>query len=245
MKRFLLLFIYCCFTLYLFTESNGDVNDIILKGIDITKSEHKNEIVVSKTNFNIAYSPILPAGAIYSIKNSKTDKEAIIQIAHTPINLSPVIIYLSHEMYSFLNGDSENELQLKLKFLAWNKEDEGSAYLNLQSLIVEPEESYQEIKNNGTDTYYIQLGAFTYYQNSYPIIENMMPMLRIIPHFYFVENKLEDSDKNIYQILAGPYSVDTARKIAKKINKSTGETVFIQSGKALLNKKNKNEGNDK
>ena len=142
-------------------------------------------------------------------------------------------------LYSFFSKayhEKKSQINLKLRFLAWNKQGEESLDINVQSLLVKPEASLYEIKKNGNDQFYIQLGAFSYYQNSYPIIYQMMPSLNVIPHFYILEKEKRNSDDHIYKILAGPYSLKTAKEIAKKIYKKKKQPVIIQSGEKIIDK---------
>jgi hypothetical protein len=116
--------------------------------------------------------------------------------------------------------------------LAWNREGEEASNLDIFNLIVKPEDSVNEMSKNNSDSYYIQLGAFSYYQNSYPVIVSLLPLLNVLPKFYMI--KSGDSDSNMFKVLAGPYNLDKAREIAKNINMSKKASVFIFSGKNII-----------
>lgn len=239
-KIFTFLFIiFLSFSLIYGQENVSGLNDVVFEGINIDTTSYKSELKEADDNYNIVYSPFLPAGAIYSIKDIKTGKEAVIQIGNSQVDQSPYILYLPEYLFDFFSknqAEKPEKISLKIKFLAWNKDNVKSAHLNILSLIVNEYNSYEQVMQNGSDKYYIQLGAFTYYQNSYPIIEDMIPYLKIIPSFYIFkkELKIENEDKIIYRILAGPYSSEQeARTIANNINTKKKTNVIVHSTESI------------
>ena len=241
MKK-LFIVIILVFLSFFIIYSGGEVSslsDVVFEGINVDSTPYKSELKEAEENYNIVYSPFLPSGAIYSIKDIKTGKEAVIQIGNSQVDQSPYILYLPGYLYNFFSKyqvEKTEKISLKIKFLAWNKDSVKSAHLNILSLIVNEYNSYEQVMQNGSDKYYIQLGAFTYYQNAYPIIEEMIPYLKIIPSFYIFkkELKIENANKIIFRILAGPYSSEQeARTIAKNINVKMKTNVVVHSAESI------------
>lgn len=235
---FLLLLFSSFFITY--TQDNvSTLDNVIFEGVNIDLTSYKAKFNETDENYNIVYSPFLPAGAIYSIVDIKTGKEAVIQIGNSQVDKSPYILYLPGYLFNFFSKyqtENTEKISLKIKFLAWNKDNVKSTHLNILSLIVNEYNSYDQVIQNGSDKYYIQLGAFTYYQNSYPIIEDMIPYLKIIPSFYIFKKELtiKNENKIIYRILAGPYSSEQeARVIAKNINAKKKTNVVVHSAESI------------
>lgn len=232
----ILLFLSFC----LFPQNNIlDIDNISFEGFNLSQSIYKSEKKEIENNYNVIYSPFLPAGAIYSIKDKNTGKEAIVQIGHLQVDNSPYSLYIPEYLFNFFlkfYKEKKEKIEFKIKFLAWNKAGEESRYLNLLSLVVNENNSLNEVNKNGANKNYIQLGAFTYYQNSYPVIEEMIPYLKIIPRFYIFkkETTLNNEKKVIYRLLAGPYSLEEAKEIANKINSQKKTTVVIHTTETII-----------
>jgi hypothetical protein len=178
----------------------------------------------------------LPAGGIYSVTDNTTGKEAIVQIGYTIVNQSPYTLYLPEYLFSFFISTYEKKpetLNLKIKFLGWNKIGAESLYLDVQSLMVEPENSVTEIKKNGKDKFYLQLGSYSFQQNAFPAITDMLPYLELRPHFYLIRIDL-GKDKQAYRILAGPYSQVEAKRITETLNSNKKTSIFIQNYDAIV-----------
>ncbi|MCK4796976.1 MAG: SPOR domain-containing protein [Spirochaetes bacterium] len=231
-----------------FSQNNiVDIEKVIFEGINTESYTSEIEDGEADIKYSIIYSPFLPAGGIYSITDNITGKEAIVQIGYAKVDRNPYLLYLPDYLFKFFTKSYEKEVEkikLKVKFLAWNREGEESFYLNFQSLIVKPEDSFLAISKDGADKHYIQIGAFSYYQNSYPVIVDMIPYLKISPHFYLIKKEIIKDDKTIemYRVLVGPYSVESAKKIVKEINSSKGTSVFIHSGKSIINEHASGDG---
>jgi hypothetical protein len=253
MKKFIIALLFTSIFIFNILSQNKiqDVEQVSFTGINIETSDYKNNKDENKTNYSIVYSPLLPSGGIYSIIDKTSGREAIIQIGNSMVNQSPVNLYMSENLFTFFASfypDKKDKLTLNIKFLAWNKKDNESDFLNLSHLIVRLEDSFSEITKNGLDKYYIQLGSFSYYQNSYPLVSDMMPYLKIVPQFYLVKKQITDKNnekKDTYRLLVGPYSLDDAREISKKINESKKTTVFIHSGDAVLKEYNSSKNGEK
>lgn len=240
-KIFTFLFLVLSSFFIIYSQNNvSSLDNVVFEGVNIELTSYKSEFKEAENNYNIVYSPFLPAGAIYSIKDIKTEKEAVIQIGTSQVNKSPYILYLPEYLFNFFSKfqtEKTEIIKLKIKFLAWNKDSVKSTHLNILSLIVNEYNSYDQVTLNGKDKYYIQIGAFTYYQNSYPIIEDMIPYLKIIPSFYIFKKELmiKDESKTIYRILAGPYSSEQeARTIANNINKKKNTNVVVHSAESVI-----------
>jgi len=242
MKKIIILIfiISCCF--YIFTQEKNvtNLNDVVFEGTNIESSSYSANINEANNNYCIVYSPVLPSGAIYSIKDRKTGKEAVVQIGNAQVDKSPYVLYLPGYLFNFFSkfhSEKTEKISLKIKFLAWNKGDEQSSYLNLLSLVVNEYNSFNEVSKNGLDKHYIQLGAFSFFQNSYPIIEDMMPFLKIVPKFYIFKKEvtIKNEPKVIYRILAGPYSSqEEAKEIANNINLNKKINVVIYSAESII-----------
>jgi hypothetical protein len=217
-----------------------DVDQIDFQAVNLEQSIYKESKEEIDANFSIVYSPFLPAGAIYSIIDKSSGKEAVVQIGKANVNKSPYILYLPDNIFKFFTFGSTSKdvkITLKVKFLAWNKNGNEADSLNLSKLIVNTEDSYREVSKQGLDKYYIQLGSFSYYQNSYLLMTEMMPYLKIVPQFYLFKKTftIENNEKKeTYRLLVGPYSIEDAREISTKINYNKKMSVFIHSGETIL-----------
>lgn len=232
MKKIIIpILIFFSFTI--FSQNNIlDIDKISFEGFNLSQSTYKAEEKEIENNYSVIYSPFLPTGAIYSIKDKNTGKEAIVQIGYLQVDDSPYALYIPEYLFEFFSKfykEKKEKIEFTIKFLAWNKTGEESRYLNLLSLVVNENNSLDEVNKNGSNKNYIQLGAFSYYQNSYPVIEEMIPYLKIIPRFYIFKKEitLNNEKKIIYRLLAGPYSLEEAREIANKINSQKKTTVVI------------------
>ncbi len=227
-------------TLALFSQNNIlDIDKISFEGFNLAQSPYKAEEKEIENNYSVVYSPLLPTGAIYSIKDISTGKEAIVQIGYLQVDNSPYALYIPEYLFNFFSKfykEKKEKIEFKIKFLAWNKIGEESIYLNLLSLIVNENNSLNEVNKNGANKNYIQLGAFSYYQNSYPVIEEMIPYLKIIPRFYIFkkETTLNNEKKIVYRLLAGPYSLEEAREITNNINSQKKANVIIHTTETII-----------
>ena len=217
-----------------------DIEKIVFKGRPLRIIAGDTEGREVKRKYCLAYSSFLPTGGVYSIVDNITAKEAIVQIGSAKVRGSLSNLYLPDSVFDFFAKSYKNEvdtINVKIKFLAWNKREEESIFLDLQRLIIKPDRSVYEIRNNGLDKYYIQLGAFSYYQNAYPIIIEMMPFLKTVPNFYLVKKEVNRNGKitPFFRILVGPYSKNDANNIALKINAAKKTVVFVRSGQVFIN----------
>jgi hypothetical protein len=207
-------------------------------GISLSKFGEKPSDADNSRKLNIAYSPVLPAGAVYNLTDRLTGKQAMIEIGLLTVNQSPYNIYLNDYLYNYfaegMNPKPE-KFDLKLKFIGWNKEGEEAQSLDIQSLMVEPENSLSEISANGKDKYYIQLGSYSYHQNAYPAITELLPYLEVKPHFYMIKKESEKT-KPLFRILAGPYSVEDARRIVNILNRKKSTNYYLQSSDSVIEK---------
>jgi len=240
-KIILFLLFVAFFNIY---SDEIDIQKIDFIGVNVTDNKDKIDFSESNTNFNICYSAILPAGGIYSLIDTITGKEAIVQIGFSLVNNSPYIVYLSNDLFNFFVSTYEkkvDKLKFKVKFIGWNKSENESNYLDLQNLVVEPEKSLEEIKKNGKEKVYIQLGSFTHHQNAFPGITEMLPYLEVKPNFYLLSKQLENSKKT-FRVLAGPYDIKDTRRIVDILNKKKDKSTFIQTTNSILEEGNlKNE----
>lgn len=234
---FLILFISILFSV---AAQSGDItNELSSVFFEIDKfSRHKDTFVNTDSKvFNAAYSSALPAGCIYKIKSLQNNREVIVQIEYHPGNLHNNTIYISDEAYNFLrieNSSLEENMNVQLSFLGWWNEKAQSDFLNIQSLIVEPEDSCREIVQNGLDKYYIQLGAFEFYQNSFGRITNLLPYLQVRPNFYMTKTKSKTSNEDVFRVLAGPYTHEDAVRITNFINSFSKDSVMLKSSTAAI-----------
>lgn len=225
-------------TLYFSFGQDRELEKIDFIGISLSRYNEKPSETEQTKKFNIAYSPILPAGAVYSITDKTTGKEAVVEIGLLVVNQSPYNIYLNDHLYNFFSeglSPQPEKVNLKLKFLGWNKEGEEARYLDIQSLIIEPDFSINEISKNGKDKYYIQLGSYSYHQNAYPAITELLPFLEIRPHFYMIK-KEADKNKPLFRVLAGPYTIDDARRVVNLLNKKKSSNYYLQSSESVIEK---------
>ncbi len=237
-----IFFVFFLFITVLIFNETLDIKNINFEGVNINTSKYKTEKNIS--NYNIAYSPILPAGGIYSAIDDSTGKEAIIQIGYAKVDESPYTIYMPEHIFNFFSQgykDKTDKIKVKLKFLAWNKDEEEGIGLNLTDLIVMPDDSLSAINKIGKEKYFIQLGAFSYYQNSYDLINNLFPMMQVTPKFFIIKIEVKTGNETnvIYKILAGPYSMESAQEISQKINSSKKAKVYINSGETILKESEK------
>jgi hypothetical protein len=211
-----------------------DIQKVDFTAVNVLNHIDKFDSSEIEKKFNLAFSAILPAGGIYLLTDNITGKEAVVQIGYSIINQSPFVLYLPDYIYKYFSSTYDkkvDKVSLKVKFLGWNKPDEEAQALDLQSLIVEPDQSLSEIQKNGKDKVYIQLGSYSYQQNAFPAITEMMPYLEMRPHFYLIKKdiKQNEEDKSIYRILAGPYSSKDAKRIVSLLNKTKNKSVFIHN----------------
>ncbi len=218
-----------------------DIRKIDFTGVNIANHSDKFDDSERNLKYNLAYSAILPAGGIYCLTDSITGKEAIIQIGYSIVNQSPYIVYISDELFKFFSATYEkkiDKLNLKVKFIGWNKDENETSYLDIQNLVVEPSKSVEEMKKNGEDKVYIQRGSYTYHQNAFPGITQMLPYLEVRPNFYLVKKDLGE-DRHIYRVLAGPYNLTDARRIVESLNDKKEKSIFIQTLNNLFGEESK------
>lgn len=235
MKKYTASLIFFISVLFAATAQTTDVpNELssVLFKIDKT-SRHKATFANTNSNvFNAAYSSTLPAGCIYKVKAQQNNREVIVQIEYHPGNLQTNTVYLSDDAYNFLtieDSSLEHDMNVQLSFLGWWNEKAQSDFLNIQSLVVEPKDSCREIIQNGLDKYYIQLGAFQFYQNSFGRITSLLPYLQVRPNFYMTKTESQASGEDVFRVLAGPYSHDDAVRISGFINSFSKDSVMLKS----------------
>ncbi|MBP7553771.1 MAG: SPOR domain-containing protein [Spirochaetes bacterium] len=243
-RRFIIFILLA--TVAIFSD-DIEIGSIEFEAIKI--SELKSSIDTSEIyqKYNIAYSSILPEGAIYSITDKITGLEAVIQIGYSSADSHPKNIYITDNLYDFFAKNYEkkpDKIGLSIRFAGWNQESDGSVYANIEELVVNPENSPSEIQKNESDKYFIQLGSFSYYQNAYPQISNMLPVMLKKPKFYLIKkNIMKDGKKTeIYRVLAGPYSFSEARSISEEVNTKYNASVFFQSRDRALSDINGEDG---
>lgn len=239
MKKALTLTFSFCFLFIQILHIQGEKLPLIEFKIARVKDSTQIQEKKEKRIFNAAYSSVLPPNCIYRIQSKQNEREAIIQIVYNLSSVPEDTIYLSEEMYDFLihnTSESEENRKIKLTFLGWgNKETTETDFLNLQSLIITPEASRSKIVQNGLDKYYIQLGAFRFYQNSYLKIMKLLPYLELRPNFYMVKTGgTQNETLDSYRVLAGPYSYEDAFKITEAINHVSEEPVLLRDSKTIL-----------
>lgn len=233
--------IFVIFNSYFFYTVDLEISNTPFIGVNIKNTSIKIESKTEENQrYNVAYSSFLPEGGIYYIVDKTTGVEAIIQIGYSIIEESPYKIFLPDRIFNFFSSKYDKSIDtitLFIKFLGWNRENEESIFLDIQNLIVNPEESLNKIKINGEDNYYLQIGSFSFYQNAFPKITELLPMLELRPKFYLVRKdiKVNGENKVVYRVLAGPYSVDQAKEIYKKINLKKEKSVLFKKGKDILN----------
>ncbi|MEE1290422.1 MAG: hypothetical protein UHW86_05260 [Spirochaetota bacterium] len=214
-------------------ETADTLNELSSVVFEIDKfSRHKDTFANTDSKvFNAAYSSALPAGCIYKIKSSQNNREVIVQIEYHPGNLQSDTIYLSDDAYNFLKIEESSleQTNVQLSFLGWWNEKAQSDFLNIQSLVVEPQDSRHEIVRNGMDKYYLQLGAFEFYQNSFSRITNLLPYLQVRPNFYMTKTPSKTTEEDVFRVLAGPYSHEDAVRIADFINSFSKDSVMLKS----------------
>lgn len=240
MNKNIFVFIFVFLSVVLFSQDGvPNVEQLTFEGININNSSYKIDEAEESISYNLVFSPLLPTGAVYLISDETTKKEAIIQIGHTQVDKSPYSLYMTEELFNFFVKAHENSaeaLSMKVKFLGWNKKGEESSFLNLLNLMVKEENSLYEITSNGLDKYYMQIGAFSYYQNSYPVIIDVMPFLDALPKFYVLKKDtvINGENKSLYRILVGPYLLEEARRISSLINSKKNSSVFLHSGESII-----------
>lgn len=239
MKKYIASLIFFISVLFAVSAQSANIpNELssVLFKIDKT-SRHKAVFTTSSNVFNAAYSSALPVGCIYKIKAQQNNREVIVQIEHHPENLQNDTVYLSDDAYNFLTLEKsslEQSMNVQLSFLGWCNERAQSDFLNIQSLVVEPKDSRREIIQNGLDKYYIQLGAFEFYQNSFGLITNLLPYLQIRPNFYITKTVSRTSHEDVFRVLAGPYSYDDAVRISGFINSFSKDSVMLKSSTGAI-----------
>lgn len=242
-RYFLLSFLFIITGLFYPLDKTNKLSNITFEAVNAAVSEVKIEDDELKNKYNIAYSSFLPAGGIYSALDKTTGKEAVIQIGLAKVDKSPYTLYMPEAMFNFfaISGDKKSDkVSLELTFLGWHKNSAEALYLDIMNFIVEPEASKKEIADNGLEKNYIQIGAFNFYQNAYPQVVKVIPLFKIIPRFYLLKaGENVDKDTNIYRILAGPFSLEDARKLVKEINRSIKyDYIYIHSGESIISKFN-------
>jgi hypothetical protein len=239
-KKLILLFsVFIAAFSYGVDNKDIDVQKVDFTGVNVSTYGEKFDFSEASNKFNLVFSAILPAGGIYLLTDSVTGKESVVQVGFSTIDHSPFLIYLPDYLYKFFTGAYDkkvDKLNLKIKFLGWNKTGEEAQTLDVQSLVVEPENSLAEINKNGKDKVYIQLGSYSFHQNAFPAITELLPYLEVKPHFYFIKKDIpqKDSVKSIYRILAGPYTSEDAKRITNLLNSSKKKSVFIQNFETIL-----------
>ena len=235
MKKCIISFILFISALFTSFAQSADVsNELSAIPFKIDRiSKHKDTFVNTDSKvFNAAYSSALPAGCIYKIKSLQNFREVIVQIEFHPGKLQGDTVYLGDDAYNFLKNDEstlEKDMNVQLSFLGWWNEKAQSDFLNIQSLVVEPKDSCREIVQNGLDKYYIQLGAFQFYQNSFGHITNLLPYLQVRPNFYMTKTTSANTGEDVFRVLAGPYSHEDAVRISGFINSFSKEPVILKS----------------
>ena len=229
MKRIFIIALVFSFSFFL-TSKEFDISKIKFSGLDIKSLSDESSYEISSC-YNIAYSAILPADAIYIAEDTVTGKEAIIQISPVSVDAPPYTIYLTEKQFQFFTSTYEKSvdfLTLNLKFLGWNKKINN---YSKRPKIITPDESYDQILKNSDDSLYIQLGSFSHYQNGYPLITELLDSLSLLPSFYIVKSKI--NDRYVYKILAGPYSKDDASNII--VNNNLKEVkMFIRNYSSII-----------
>jgi hypothetical protein len=235
MKKTLFLAISILFT-YMIWGQEIDIQKIDFNGVNLVNYQDKINFSEQNSKYNIVFSSILPAGGIYSIKDNVTGKESIVQIGFSIADQSPYTLYLPEYLFNFFISTYDKKpdmVNLRIKFLGWNKTGAESLALDVQSLLVEPDNSIPEIKKNGKDKFYLQLGSYSFQQNAFPAITELLPYLELRPHFYLIRINLTN-DKSAYRILAGPYSQTEAKRITETLNSSKKTSIFIQNYDAIV-----------
>ena len=195
---------------------------------------------VPTTIYNVAFSSVLPERGIYKMVSSSTKHEAIIRVGYSQISTPSDVVYVTDDLYDFFashDSVAPTIVTAKLTFLGWSEEGDkeaGNDFLNLQSLVIKPDDVAKKAAENDDDTMYIQLGSFSFYQNSYPRITQLLPYLELRPEFYMVEEDV--GGKKVFRVMAGPYAKKDAIKITKIINATQKDAVYLQGKEALMDK---------
>lgn len=233
MKKIILTVVLFIFTVGLYSQE-VNISDIKFKMLK-TSSFRSTFENIRRDVYNLSYSSILPVNGIYKVRCTSTAKEAIIQIGYSMTNTPPDTLYISDDLFGFFtDGGKGSSPEVRLTFLGWSETaaKPENDFLNIQSLVIPPEKVYSKVTENGEDKFYIQLGSFSFYQNSYPKITQLLPYLELKPNFFMVEYK--EKDNKVYRVLAGPYSREDAIKITRTINSNTKEPVYLQSGATII-----------
>lgn len=233
MKNLFIFFL----TIITFSSFSQNIESITFKLEKISNFEETFK-KINKSHYNIAFSSILPANAVYKIV-ANNNMSGIVQIGSLDLQTDPVNIYIKDEFYDFLkNKDTaSNSDEVKLIFLGWNYTDKNkNEFVDIKQLIVTPSTSLNEVINNGKDKYYIQLGSYSYYQNSFPRITEMLPFLEFKPRFYMMKQNIKKDGKKIdvYRVLAGPYHKDIAENISQIINKEQNNNILLRSAESII-----------
>jgi hypothetical protein len=239
MKRFIFIFVIITGFLLFSQENFKDIENLEFIAVDASTISDKFDLKETEQKFNVAYSPILPAGGIYVLTDPESGKEANIQIGVTKVNESPYNLYLPKYLYNFFSDaykDGTADIKLKLKFMGWYKDGKESSYFDLESYIVKPEDALKEITALGKEKYYLQVGAYNYYQNAYPVILDIISYLKTTPKFYMLEKSIvkEGVNAQIFRVLTGPYDNELARIVMNDINNTKKAKVFIVSGESVI-----------
>ncbi|MBP5706433.1 MAG: hypothetical protein J6W76_04035, partial [Spirochaetales bacterium] len=148
-----------------------NISSLVFVASDFTKCETDMGLPAESQNYSLVYSSILPEGGVYVATDYITGAEAIVQIGYSRLETSPNKLFMSPKLYEHFCSKYDQTVDtvaLKMKFIGWNKSDTDMASLSLDRLIVTPNISYEEINKIDDDKYYIQLGSYHFYQNSYP-----------------------------------------------------------------------------
>ncbi len=238
MKKIILL-LMLALTSSLYSVGEVNIEMIEFKGCRLEQAGLDNGSGEIRFKLNIAYSPILPAGAIYSLMDTVTGLEALVQIGFAPVDNGPFSIYLPESTFNFFSNGYDSpadDFNLKVKFLAWNREDSSSEYLNIKNLVIDPDRSIERLRENNPNNSYIQIGSFRHYQNAFPLITELMPYLEVRPNFYLIPHEIyvDNVKQTIYRIFAGPYDTALANRLKQEINAINNRTVFIRTGDNIL-----------
>ena len=222
-----------------------NISSLVFVASDFTKCETDMGLPAESQNYSLVYSSILPEGGVYVATDYITGAEAIVQIGYSRLETAPDKLLMSPKLYEHFSSKYDKEIDtvaLKMKFIGWNKNDSDMASLSLDRLIVTPNISYEEINKIDDDKYYIQLGSYHFYQNSYPRIIELLPILDTYPKFYILKKTMSKNEKliDVYRVLSGPFDYEDAKKLADDINSKSNAKVFIQSQKKIKNE-DKNE----
>lgn len=244
MKKIMTVMMILC-AAWAVNAADFNISSLVFVASDFTKCETDMSLPAESQNYSLVYSSILPEGGVYVATDYITGAEAIVQIGYSRLEAAPDKIFMPTSLYTHFSSKYDKEVDtvaLKMKFIGWNKNDSDMASLSLDRLIVTPNISYEEINKIDDDKYYIQLGSYHFYQNSYPRIIELLPILDTYPKFYILKKTMSKNEKliDVYRVLSGPFDYEEAKKLADDINSKSSSKVFIQSQKKIKNE-DKNE----